>query len=139
MADPAAFASRIGSIASNVPKRADIAVKKAALAAVSAVITATPVDTGRARANWIVSMDVSSESVRDTLGTDPSAAIADAVAKIATYNGNINRSIHITNNLPYIGRLNEGSSSQAPAGFVEKSIRVAIQSVRGARLLRVGG
>lgn len=30
--------------------------------------------------------------------------------------------IHLTNNLPYIKPLNEGSSHQAPAGFVEVAI-----------------
>jgi hypothetical protein len=32
--------------------------------------------------------------------------------------------IHITNNAPYIRQLNDGSSKQAPAGFVERAILI---------------
>ena len=31
-------------------------------------------------------------------------------------------SLEITNSVPYIGRLNQGSSTQAPAGFVENAV-----------------
>ena len=36
----------------------------------------------------------------------------------------------ITNNLPYINRLNNGHSKQSPANFVEKAIALAIQEAK---------
>lgn len=38
--------------------------------------------------------------------------------------------------VPYLGRLNNGSSFQAPAGFVEKAIFAGIRSLQGRRLLK---
>lgn len=135
MAEPAIFAKRMGLIASRVPRRADEIVRRAALAASSAVIIATPVDTGRARANWQVGIDKPVVTTRETMGVSPAPAIAEAQARVKGYDGNVHSAIYLTNNLPYIGRLNEGYSAQAPAGFVQAAIKMAIKSVQGARLI----
>lgn len=55
------------------------------------LVLATPVDTGRARASW---------SINKILG-----------AKEPTF--------EIINDAPYIGKLNDGYSDQAPAHFIE--------------------
>lgn len=117
----------------------------AALAADQAVVLATPVDKGRARSNWLVELDAPARTTVEpyapglggnTGGANAAAAIAQGQATIALYNGDRNTAIAISNNLPYIGRLNEGSSLQAPAGFVEKAVQAAVKQVQGARLLR---
>jgi hypothetical protein len=84
----------------------------------------TPVDTGRARANWQPSLNTPATGTLQP-GQKPDAAQVAAAYKIADQ-------ILITNNLPYIRRLNEGSSKQAPAGFVDEAIAVGKRAVKGA-------
>jgi hypothetical protein len=38
--------------------------------------------------------------------------------------------IFITNNVPYIGNLDAGTSAQAPSGFVRQSILAGIQQTK---------
>lgn len=87
------------------------------------LVLATPVDTGRARSNWLASVG---QPRTDEVGTrDAGSAIAEAA-------GVINAApdfplIYLSNNLPYIKRLNEGSSKQAPAAFVETAVDAAVR------------
>lgn len=136
MSSPEVFSQRMGTIASKVPGEADKIVRKAALAAAAAVITATPVKTGRARANWLVGLNGPITEPIEDVSPSGGEAISNAAAKISRYTGGIGRSIWLSNNLPYIGRLNEGYSAQAPAHYVETAIRRAVAAVKGAKLLR---
>lgn len=74
----------------------------------------TPVDTGFARANWQI-----------TIGA-PAVGTGDSSESLASYNPERDGSTFITNNAHYIQRLNAGSSSQAPAAFVESAIARAV-------------
>lgn len=143
------FSKRISTVAIKVQAGCEKTVRKAALAADAAVVLATPVDTGRARSNWLVELDVAA------IGTIPpyvpgsglgvgetenaSRAMEQGAGVIAKYKADKNREIHITNNLPYIQRLNEGSSQQAPENFVEQAVAAGVRSVQGARVLSNGG
>lgn len=135
MSPPHIFAQRIAAYAAAVPRNADVTVRRAALAAASAVIVATPVDTGRARANWQVGLDAPVLAERDTEGPNPGPYIAAAEREIQRYDGSANKEIWLTNNLPYIGRLNDGWSAQAPAMYVQQAVAAGVRSVQGARLL----
>ena len=73
----------------------------------------TPVDTGRARAGWLITVNAPSEEVPPEGKYTYSAGLPNVPAVT------INDRYFITNNVPYIGRLNEGYSRQAPARFVE--------------------
>lgn len=82
----------------------------------------TPVDTGWAAANWIISMG--------TFSTEP-AGSRENVSK-ATSNAGLagllnwtlkDGTIYITNNVPYIIYLNEGHSDKAPPGYVDMIIQ----------------
>jgi len=90
----------------------------------------TPVDTGWARANWIpnigspVGQPAGSRQQAEG-GSVPGDSAAGA-AKVATSYTVSQGAVHITNNVPYILELNEGSSKQAPKGFVQSAIRKAI-------------
>lgn len=132
MADLAQFSKEILRLAVTVDENVDLAVRKCALAAESTVVLATPVDTGRARSNWLAKIDAPAEGTVEP--KDPSSAIADAAAVVAAYGPN-NVSIHLTNNLPYIQRLNEGWSAQAPAGFVEEAVRAALNSLKNVKVV----
>lgn len=138
MASLSQFSSRMARIASNVAEHADQAVRKAALACDQAVVTSTPVDTGRARANWIPALDVASSDVLDapeSPGVAAQQAIDAAQSVAAGYDGDRHASIHITNNLPYIERLNDGWSAQAPAGFVQTGVQAGVAAVKSVRVL----
>jgi hypothetical protein len=120
-------------------------MRKVALLADQTVVLATPVDVGRARSNWLVQLDTPSRRQIDTYvpgqaGSTAAPNVSEALAQgrevITRYDGDKNNAIVISNNLPYINRLNDGYSRQAPAGFVERAVQAAVQRVRGARLIR---
>lgn len=77
---------------------------------------ATPVDTGHARANWVPSIGVPH---RGEVG-DKSAAQAGA-ASVLRYSLK-DGSLYVANGVPYIQRLNNGHSKQAPRLFVEAAV-----------------
>lgn len=135
MASPSEFNRRMGQLSTDVVENADKLVKKVAMAIDQAVVMATPVDTGRARANWIASLDVASSTVTTKTDKGGAQAIAAARATINGYDGDTNAEVHITNNLEYIGFLDGGSSAQAPSGFVRTAVRAGASAVKGAKLL----
>lgn len=89
----------------------------------SIVVPRTPVDTGRARGNWYVGV------TRPVRSTNPNRRAQEAITQGATKIESAQSvefpTIFISNNLPYIGRLNEGYSDQAPALFVETAFKAA--------------
>jgi hypothetical protein len=109
---------------------------KVALAIVGDLVYHTPVDTSQALSNWDVTIGA---PVTDPHGPyfagkhgstmQQSAAQALAVAKETLKAKKPGQPIFITNALPYIRRLDGGSSSQVPAGFVSRALLV------GRRLL----
>lgn len=136
------FESRMAKLAKNLRENAKVITRKAALAVDTAVVLATPVDTGRARANWQVRLAEPAQGLVDSFpegkegstgGPAAQAAIAQGKAVIEGFQGGT--SIHVTNNLPYIGKLNDGWSAQAPAGFVQKAILKGVAAVKGARAI----
>ena len=139
------FSKRMGKIATDVEVNADKTARKTVLAVDQAVVLSTPVDKGRARSNWVAELDVPFEGelepyvAGEALGLgeagNASAALAQAAAVASAYNGNINSEVHITNNLPYIQVLNDGSSDQAPANFVEEAVIEGTRAVKDAKLL----
>lgn len=131
------FSIRIRNVANGVSGNADRVVRAVLLAAASTVVLRTPVDTGRARANWQARAGtpaVGTLPAPSTPGEGPNAALARAQAVAAAYRGN--SELSLTNNLPYIGALNRGHSKQAPANFVQAAITVAVNKVRNSRLVR---
>jgi len=143
------FDARMKALGRTIAANSDKLVRKCALAIDGAVILATPVDTGRARSNWQVSLNEPNSATREpyapglagsTGGANAQAAIAQGQAVIPQYTyERAQAGVFITNNLPYIGRLNNGHSAQAPAGFVEKGIMVGVQAVRNAGGVVKGG
>lgn len=135
MASPSEFARRIDRLALRIEGNVDQTVRRVAIAVDQAVVLATPVDTGRARSNWIA--QVGSPARRTVEPTSAQATISQAQAEIGRRE--IGQDVYISNNLPYIERLNEGSSAQAPAGFVEEAARVGVREAQRARVVPRGG
>ena len=96
----------------------------------------TPVDTGWARANWFANIGagVPGSSPNPGEGTGVAGAVAEREARLGGIVGYKLASgpVFISNNVPYILRLNEGSSKQAPAGFVQRAIQLAVTQLRSA-------
>lgn len=109
----------------------DEVLRKVAVVANQTVIMATPVDTGRARANWQVSLGAPVTTELDDTGAQ--VALSRNKAVIESYRGG---ELILQNNVPYIGALNAGSSAQAPAGFVEKAIMAAARAVSRQKVIR---
>jgi hypothetical protein len=140
------FARRIVVRADNVPKEVNRIKRLCALAVDQTVVLATPVDTGRARSNWLVSLGEAVDAVRVPYAPLPAgkdigklSETGNAQAAMEQGRGVIaqakaEQAIHITNNLPYIEPLNEGHSAQAPAQFVESAIQAGVAAVTGAKL-----
>jgi hypothetical protein len=135
MASPHKFAKRMSALGQRIEDNSERLVRKVALAVDSTVVLSTPVDTGRARANWQVEISRPAQGTREAFDRSGQATIDEGRAKISGYKGGTrDAAIHITNNLPYIGKLNEGHSAQAPAGFVEKAVMIGVSAVRGAKV-----
>lgn len=136
------FARKIKLRAGKVSKNTDNLVRKVILAVDQAVVISTPVDTGRARANWRPSIGEMESSVlpeprNKAEGLRSALAAGEAVA--AEYKGSERSpTVHITNNLPYIEYLNRGSSKQAPANFVGTAILLAVAAIKRARIIDIG-
>lgn len=114
----------------------DQIVRKLALDIVANLVAApgeggTPVDTGWARANWVPEIGKARTNVAGTYAQAAAAGASLAeqqagVAKVLSWKLG-QGPIHVTNNVPYIVRLNEGSSKQAPRGFVQAAIAKAVR------------
>jgi hypothetical protein len=101
-------------------KTADAQVRKICLDLVTGIVLKTPVDTGRARANWFTSIGSPSDNITESTDANGSSTIAGSLGAISKATGNV---LWITNNLPYIYRLEfEGWSRQAPAGMVRVTV-----------------
>jgi hypothetical protein len=74
---------------------------------------------GQARSNWFMNIGAAHSTSTDTSFANISAAETTAQS-IQPDN-----EIHITNNLSYIERLNDGWSRQAPANFVQSAVQGA--------------
>jgi hypothetical protein len=120
-------------------------VKKAvATAVLDPVVRGTPVDTGKARSNWIVSLGtpvldiISPYSPGSHLGIaetgNADAAIAQGLDVISS-SQSADETIVIQNNVPYIQPLDDGHSRQAPAMFVESAIFVGLANLDNITLL----
>lgn len=109
-------------------------MRRVALNIDSALVLTTPVDTGRARSNWQVSIGKTAAGTIDQ-PMSPSETVGNAKSELAKLRDSDDR-IHITNNLPYIQRLNEGWSPQQPPGYVDTAIATVVGSINKQRILK---
>ena len=119
-------------------RKLDLLGRKVALELFKRVIYKTPVDTGRARANWQVTIGAIADGTLEVDDKSGGATMSKATAASAGFKaGDI---IYLTNNLPYIRRLEEGGypdgpktvggfSRKAPAGMVALTVQEFAQVV----------
>lgn len=107
-------------------------VRGAALVADEAVVVGTPVDTGRARSNWITSLDAPVLDERPApFDRSGQLSIDQAHEELADFRGG---DIFITNNVPYIMPLEHGHSAQAPDGMAQQAVAEAAAYVHRTRV-----
>lgn len=96
-------------------------IKAAAIELSGDLAFETPVDTGAAQWNWLPSIGTPRGDIVASKGDADvrNDAILRADSELNGFNAFVDGSIWISNNLPYIGVLNDGSSQQAPSGFVD--------------------
>ena len=119
------FASDVARFAKLTNASLDQTGRAIALELFGSVIKDTPVDTGRARGNWQTSMDSPATGETDRKGEGP--ALAEVSQQTASFGAG--KVIYLTNNLPYIYRLEYlGWSQQSPDGMARKNV-ARIQSI----------
>jgi hypothetical protein len=131
------IAKRLRLSAKYVTKNSDNLVKEVTMRVVTTLVAATPVDTGRARANWQTSLSFPKHEILYWPPPEaPSSpeegaqrAIDEAQMIVDAFSGG-RRSIRIVNNCPYIRPLNTGTSTQAPAGFIEAAFAMGVATIQ---------
>lgn len=125
------FALDVSAFVAKSKLAPSVVVRKLATDILTSVVERTPVDTGRARANWNVSLN--------RVDTSVSVTTIDASGQKTIYVGNAaiskwqpDDSIVIANSLPYIRRLEYGWSKQSPAGMVRVTLVQAQQFLKAA-------
>ena len=134
MANFNGFIKNIQKRAEEVEVGASRVKVRAALAISQTVILATPVKSGHARANWQIGLGA---GVRNELDDEDVGGNRTIRKNKSTIRAAIPRQpIFISNLVPYIHELNGGSSSQAPAAFVQIAVQEALSAVARAKVFR---
>lgn len=116
-------------------KKLNVSASKLAAKVAEEIITdliiKNPVDTSLALSNWQISFDNPAQNelqayylgkFGSTRALSSRAAINSALYDLATKKPGVK--IYISNLTPYIVDLNNGSSMQQPAGFVERAVAI---------------
>ena len=138
------FDGDIRELARQLDASVELVTRRIALQLFTGIVEKTPVDTGRARSNWgigigapapppsgAITAEEEARIIRSGVNQPFSSITAEAIqeANAALLGVDGKQPVHITNNLPYIIRLNEGHSQQAPAGFVEATVSELNQQI----------
>lgn len=145
-----ALPRRMNKLGNNITKGVSKLIQDVAKGIGATVVDTTKVDTGRARSNWRATINVPASgtipaySPGNKLGISESANAGAAKAQqkqaIERFNAAKHVSIFITNNVPYIGALNNGSAVHAPGLMVEQGLQTgrAILQAKAGKVLDSG-
>lgn len=138
MATMAQFSQNIRKRGSQIENAGSRVVRATSKRALKVLVRTTPVDEGVARSNWRVGIGAQTSAVIDAyspgknLGigerANAAAAIAAGFARINSVRGvsgaggGLKTAVYIGNSVPYIQELNNGSSKQIAAGFIERAL-----------------
>ncbi len=138
-------------IAVKVEENAANLRKEVLIAIINRVAELTPVDTGKARSNWMVGVGTPPGGTRMPFSPIPSrwrkpyprggsrserrnllGVTSAAQGALKGYKDG--ESVYIVNNLPYIERLDSGYSPQSPAGFIRAGFKAGVAlGIKNAR------
>lgn len=114
------FTLDIQAFVAKAKKNPETVVRSVSLKLFSAIIKASPVDTGRFRGNWQTTGATPATGLM--AGVDPTGNKAVNSAATFITNAPVWNTFTLTNNLPYAERLEYGWSKQAPVGMVRVNI-----------------
>lgn len=126
------FALDVSKFVEKAKKNPEKVMRQVSIKLFSAIIKASPVDTGRFRMNWMASGSAPASGVTDA--TDKSGNIATGNATSFVLKAADWREFTLTNNLPYANVIEYGGypgdgpntvggfSKQAPAGVVRTNV-----------------
>ncbi|MBJ2345577.1 MULTISPECIES: HK97 gp10 family phage protein [Pseudomonas] len=110
------FSLQLAEFAKQAQEAVDASLREIIIEIGNSLIRMSPVDTGRFRGNWQMSIDAPPEG---TLGAlDPTGATATARIAEGSIFFRAGTTAFIVNNLPYAIPLEYGHSDQAPGGMV---------------------
>ena len=121
------FKSDINRFKDKVSDRAKFVFYKVCFDMSESIIKQTPVDSGRAKGNWQPTINSPASGTTGDLGEVSIGKTGAVAAKLK-----LGDTFYLVNNLPYIKRLNDGWSDQAPAGFVDSTVSRFRQIARKA-------
>jgi|GEM_PF-279419 hypothetical protein len=145
------FSIQLDRFAEKVKLSPGLVAKRVAFDLFGRIVRRTPVDTGRARSSWNISVNTVNRAVVAEVRTHVRDQINPrlvqrakrlAASKFALqplkndFVVKTGDTIWISNNLPYIVRLEQGHSRQAPSGMVALSIQE--MNVKMSQLIRAG-
>lgn len=108
-----AFSKQLDRLAIYIGKNVELAIKKTCFDLYSKIVEESPFLTGRARANWNISVNDGEETHDRTDWQGRMKEVADNFSHEV-----IGNEVIIYNNLEYIGPLEDGSSQQKPNGWI---------------------
>ena len=114
------WAKRVGARADQVPRIVAVQIS-------GQIIERTPVNTGRAKGNWQATIETPASGVLDNEDRSGSGTMQKTYRVANDFKaGHV---FYLVNNLPYIRRLEQGWSRQAPAGMVAVTVSEFQQAV----------
>ncbi len=135
------LANSLEKKAAQIETAANETAIKTALTIVGDLAFHTPVDTSKALSNWTLTLDAPATAYIQPHfpgkgGTTQRSSGNETIslAKAVLDAKKPGQPIYITNNAPYIRRLNDGYSKQQPAGFVERSVLIGRKMIEQFKL-----
>lgn len=142
MATAKIVGQRLTKLGRTIPEILNVAIQGLVVRIDAQIVLANPVDTGRSRANWLVGINneiSNTKPISENEGVSGSeqfsADIALSQAQSAIKGRKPEDTVFLVNNTDYIEQLNDGSSAQAPANFVQTAIMQGIQSFKNQRIV----
>ena len=115
------FSRQIAEFNEKTKRKVTKATRGIALDLFSRVILRTPVDTGRLRGNWFVSIEKPNKNISESFDKSGSTALTSALSSVNKMK--LGQKIYLTNNLPYASAIEHGhSQGQAPQGMVKVTV-----------------
>ena len=126
------FAESLAAFAEQTKEAIDDVFREVVIEIGTAVISLSPVDTGRFKGNWQFTVGTPSNQSLDTLDKAGHETIAALVAAASTLEAG--QVAYIVNNLVYGVPLEYGHSDQAPAGMVQITLarfqQIVLEAIR---------
>lgn len=129
--------------AGEIPTRLNETKKQVAWAMADRLITDTPVDTSRAESNWQIGLgspvpnEIPPHFPGEHGSTDAqSQAEARNLAQQRIVQSKPGEPLYLSNATPYIVKLDQGSSMQAPAGFTHTALAIGRRLAQALGLQR---